>query len=173
MADAFNLAESVSSLRDLGFFNYILPLGIFFLILYGILEQYKVVSKDKRVNALLSLFISAFILLYAYMNNLEEFFTLFYTKMSIALIIVLFAVSLAAFAYNGLKNNNIIPEGSEKTWGALLIVVSTLIINSAFANIPGVVGGWASSVSGYVMSFGIIAAALSVFVKKGSSGGEE
>ena len=160
-----DLGQSVSQLQEVGFFNYILPMSIFFLIIYGILEQYPIVSKNKRVNALLALFISAFVLLYAYTNNLESFFSEFYAKMSIALIILLFALSLAVFSFRGLKNNNIIPEGSEKIWGGVLVVLSVMIVEAAFANAPGPVGEWASEVGGLVMALALIAAVLTGFVK--------
>ena len=166
-----NLNESVSMLQELGFFNYVLPLGIFFVILYGILDQYKIISKDKRVNALASILISSFILLYAYVNNLEWFFSLFYTKMSVAIIVLLFAVTLAVFVFKALEQNAVIPKGKEKVWSSIIIIMSVLIINGAFINAPAPLGEWASEVSGIVVAFGIIGGILSWFIS--GKGGEE
>ena len=161
----FTLNESVGMLQEVGFFNYILPMGIFFLILYGILDQFKMISKDKKVNALTSLLISAFILLYAYMNNLELFFAEFYMKMSVAVIILVFAMTLSVFAFKSLKNNDMIPEGKEKVWNAAIIIMSTLILSASFENAPGAIGIWAADTSGIVLSMGVIGAILSAFIK--------
>lgn len=169
-----NLNQSVDILQRVGFFNYALPMGIFFLILYGILEQYNVITKDKRVNALLSLLISAFIMLYAYVNELELFFANFYTRMSVALIILLFSLTFAIFAFKGLKNNGII-EGREKVWSSVLIVLSVLIVSSSFQNAPGEIGQWAADVSGLVMALGFLGALVAGFTNgKGptAKGGE-
>lgn len=162
--ELFNLNESVDMLQKVGVFNYVLPLGIFFLIIYGLLDQYKIINKDKRVNALAALLMSAFILLYAYINNIEWFFTLFYTKMSVALIILLFALSFTVFGYRALKDNGIIPEGREKVWSSIMIMISILIVNSAFTSAPAPLGTWASDVSGIVLSLGAIGAVGSLFV---------
>lgn len=159
-----NLNESVGLLQEIGFFNYVLPLGIFFVILYGILDQYKIISKDKKINALASILISSFILLYAYTNNLEWFFSLFYTKMSVAIIVLLFAVTMAVFVFKALKDNSVIPEGKEKVWSSIIIVMSVLIINGAFSNAPAPLGEWASEVSGLVVAMGIIGAVIAAFV---------
>ena len=159
-----NLNESVGLLQEMGFFNYVLPLGIFFVILYGILDQYNVISKDKKINALAAMLISSFILLYAYMNNLEWFFSLFYTKMSVAIIVLLFAVTMAVFVFKALKENAVIPEGKEQVWSSVIIVMSVLIINGAFSNAPAPLGEWASEVSGLVVALGIVGAVISAFV---------
>lgn len=159
-----NLNQSVDILQRMGFFNYVLPMGIFFLILYGILDQYGVISKDRKINALVSLLISAFVLLYAYVNELEWFFAMFYTKMSIAIIILLFSMTLAVFAFKALKNNDMI-EGKEKVWSSVLIVMSVLVVSSSFQNAPAPLGQWATEVSGLVMALGFLGAIVSWFVK--------
>lgn len=167
----FNLNESVGMLHDIGAFNYILPLGIFFLILYGILDQYKIISKDKKVNALISLLMSSFILLYAYMNNVEWFFSLFYTKMSVALIILLFAMTFAVFLYRGLKENGVIHKGAEKIWSSVIVIMSVLIVSASFEAAPAPLGTWASDVSGIVLALGVLGAVASLFVSgKGGKG---
>ena len=163
-SEVMNITESVEMLQEIGFFNFILPFGIFFLILFGILDQYQIVSKDKRVNAVLALFISAFILLYAYVNKIEWFFALFYTKMSIALVILLFALTFAVFVYRGMKENGMIPAGSEKAWVAGIVFGSVMIMQMAFQNAPGEVGKWAAQVSGVVMTMGLIGAVISFFL---------
>ncbi|MBR9689501.1 MAG: hypothetical protein GOV01_01215 [Candidatus Altiarchaeota archaeon] len=167
----FNLNESVDMLQQIGLFNYILPLGIFFIILYGILDQYKVISKDKKVNALTALLISSFILLYSYMNNIEWFFAQFYTHMSIALVILLFALTFAVFAYRALDDNKVIPKGKKNVWRSAIFIMSTMIVNSAFTTAPAPLGDWAMDVSGIVLALGMVAAIASIFVK--SEGGEE
>ncbi|MBR9680633.1 MAG: hypothetical protein GOU98_02295 [Candidatus Altiarchaeota archaeon] len=172
--ELFTLNESVSVLQEIGLFNYVLPLGIFFLIIYGLMDQYKIISEDKKVNALLALLMSSFILLYAYMNNIEWFFALFYTKMSLVLVILLFALSFAVFGYKALEKNNMFPEGQGKTWSAVMIIMSVLIVNSAFSGAPEPLGSWASEVSGIVLAMGFVGAILSLFIKggKGSEGGK-
>ncbi len=165
----FNVNSSVEMLQEMGLFNYILPVGIFFLILFGVLDQYKIISKDKKVNALVSLLISMFIMLYAYTNEIEWFFAMFYTKMSIALIILLFALTLAVFVFKGLSQNGMIPKGKEKIWNAGLIIMSVMIVNAAFANAPGEIGVWAAETSGVALSMGILAAILSAFISKGET----
>jgi len=169
----FTLNESVGMLQEVGFFNYILPLGIFFLILYGILDKYGIISKDKRVNALTSLLISAFILLYAYVNQLEWFFSLFYTKMSIAILILLFAMTLAVFSFRALDENKMIPAGKKKVWSAAMIIMSVLIMSAAFESAPAPLGDWAADVSGIVLSLGILGAVLSWFIGGGEETGEK
>lgn len=165
----FTLNESVGMLQEFGFFNYILPMGIFFLILYGVLDQFGLISKSKKVNALTALLISAFIMLYAYLNNLETFFMEFYTKMSIALIILLFAMTLAVFTFKAMKNNGLIPEGKDKVWNAAIIIMSALIMSMAFESAPGQVGTWAADTSGIVLALGFLGAVFSWFV--GGKGG--
>jgi len=162
--EIFNLNESVGMLQEIGIFNYILPLGIFFLIIYGLLDQYKIINKDKRVNALAALLMSAFILLYAYINNIEWFFALFYTKMSVALIILLFALTFTVFGYRALKENGVIPEGREKVWSSVMIMISVLIVNSAFTSAPAPLGTWANDVSGIVLALGAIGALGSLLI---------
>jgi hypothetical protein len=169
--ELFTLNESVATLQEIGLFNYVLPLGIFFLIIYGLMDQYKIISEDKKVNALASLLISSFILLFAYVNNIEWFFALFYTRMSIVLVILLFALTFAVFGYKALEKNNMFPEGQGKTWASVMIIMSVLIVNSAFTSAPEPLGTWASEVSGIVLSLGFIGAIGSLFVK--GKGGDE
>jgi hypothetical protein len=159
----FTLNESVRGLQEIGFFNYVLPLSIFFLILYGILDQYHVISKDKKVNALVSLLMSSFVLLYAYVNNVEWFFSLFYMKMSIAILILLFAMTFAVFAFRALKENQMIPEGREKVWNSAVILMSVMIMSLAFESAPAPMGNWAADVSGVVMLMGVLGAVFSWF----------
>ena len=170
--ELFTLNESVSTLQEIGLFNYVLPLGIFFLIIYGLMDQYKIISKDRRVNALLALLMSSFILLYAYVNNLEWFFAEFYTHMSIVLMILLFSLTFAVFGYKALDNNRLFPEGQGKTWSSVMIIMSVLIVNSAFTNAPGKLGVWASEVSGIVLALGFVGAIASLFIKGGKKVGE-
>jgi hypothetical protein len=167
----FTLNESVGALQEIGFFNYVLPMGIFFLILYGILDQFGIISKDKKVNALVSLLISAFIMLYAYVNSLEVFFMEFYAKMSVAIIILLFAFTMAVFAFKALKNNGMIKEGHDKVWNAVLIIMSALIVSTAFEEAPGQIGAWAADTSGIVLALAFLGAIISGFIKGG--GGEK
>lgn len=159
----FTLNESVGMLQEIGFFNYILPMGIFFLILYGILDQFHLISKNKKVNALTSLLISAFVLLYAYMNNLEAFFAEFYTKMSISIIILLFAMTLAVFVFRAMKENGLISEGKEKVWNGAIIIMAALMMSMAFENAPAPLGTWAADTSGIVLALGFLGAVFSWF----------
>lgn len=163
----FTLNESVGMLQEIGFFNYILPMGIFFLILYGILDQFHIISKDRKVNALTSLLIAAFVLLYAYMNNLEQFFSEFYMKMSVAIIILVFAMTIAVFAFKAMKENQLIKEGQEKAWTSALIIMSALIMSLSFESAPAPLGTWAADTSGIVLALGFLGAVLSWFVKGG------
>jgi hypothetical protein len=163
------LNESVGMLQEMGFFNYALPFGIFFLILYGILDNYKVVSKNNKVNALVSLLISAFIMLYAHFNKIEWFFALFYTKMSIAILILVFALTISVFAHKALSENGVIPKDKDKIWGSALIMLSVLLLNAAFSGIPGEIGTWAADASGIIIGVGFMASVLSFFTNKGST----
>ncbi len=164
---AANISAGVGWLEKAGFFQFLLPFGIFFLILYSILDTYKIVSKEKQINALIAFFVSAFLLLYAYYTNVEEFFMLFYTKISVAIIIFVFALTLAVFTYRGLKDNKLIPEGSEKVWGSIIWILSVFIITMAFENAPDPLGSWARSISGIVFAFAVIGAIANLFVGGG------
>jgi len=167
---ALNMTEGVGLLQQMGFFNLILPFAIFFLILFGILDKYKIVSKDRRINGVLALFISAFVLLYAYETNVELFFSQFYAKMSIAVLILLFAATLAIFVFRALKENEMIPAGNEKMWTAATVMGSVLIVQSAFSSAPGMIGEWAREVGGLVLTMGFIGSILSLFAGGGSGG---
>ena len=169
---ALNMTTGVGQLADIGFFNYLAPFGIFFAILFGVLDKYKVVSKDKRINAVIAMFMSAFVLLYARFNNLEIFFMEFYMKMAIAMLILLFAMTLAVFAFRALKENEVI-KNKTNVWSAVLVMASVMIMNTAFGEAPGQMGTWATDVSGIVLAFGFIGAVISFFVTDKSGGGGE
>ena len=168
----FNISTGVSQLQELGLFNYILPFGIFFVLMFGILDKYHVVSKDRKINALISFLTSAFVLLYAYINEIEWFFALFYTKMAIALVIMLFAITLAVFVFRGLKENGVIPAGKENVWSAATIMIATMVVNAAFVAAPEPLGTWALDVSSIVIGLAFLGAVASFFTT-GKGGKEE
>jgi len=168
-----NISTGVSQFQEIGVFNYLLPFSIFFVILFGVLDKYKIVSKDKKVNAVLSMLISAFILLYARITNIEIFFMEFYMKMAIAMLILLFAMTLAVFAFRALKENEMVPSGKENVWSSVMVMVSVMIMNVAFGEAPGKLGVWANDVSGIVLAFGFIGAVISFFTSGKSKGGGE
>lgn len=174
---SWNITQGVGQLQEMGFFNFLLPFGIFFAILFGILDKYKIVSKEKNVNALLAALISGFVLLYAYVNELEWFFAIFYTRMATAIMILLFAATMAVFVFRALKENEVIPAGRENVWSAVLIMASTMIIHAAFINAPEPMGTWAMNVSSIVLGLATLGAILSFFITGkaagGGGGGEE
>ncbi|MBR9681839.1 MAG: hypothetical protein GOV00_03505 [Candidatus Altiarchaeota archaeon] len=165
-----NITTGVTQLQEIGFFNYVIPFGIFFALLFGVLDKYKIISKDKKINALIAVLMSAFVLLYAKTTNLEIFFMEFYAKMSIAMLIFLFAMTLSVFGFRALKDNEVIPAGKEGVWSAVFLVSSVMIMNVAFSEAPGQLGIWASEVSGIVLAFGIIGAIASFAIKDKGGG---
>ncbi|MBR9680114.1 MAG: hypothetical protein GOU99_03640 [Candidatus Altiarchaeota archaeon] len=168
----FNMTTAVKQLLEVGFFNFILPFGIFFIILYGVLDRFSIISKEKRVNATAAMLISAFILLYVYLNEgVAEWFSLFYMKISITVLIMVFALTFAVFFYRTLKENQIIPVGSEKAYSAAAIIGAVLLMQTLMSSAPGALGDIAQEVSGIVMIFGFLAAVGSFFMKDG--GGED
>ena len=169
----FNMTVAVKQLLEVGFFNFILPFGIFFIILYGLLDRFSVISKEKRVNALAAALISAFMFLYAYLNNIEWFFALFYAKTALAIIILMFALTFAVFFYRTLEENKVIPAGAEKAYAAAAVIGATLLMQMIVAGAPGELGNLAQQVSGIVLSLGTLAALASFFVTGKGGGGEE
>ncbi len=167
-----NITAGVALLQKMGFFAYILPFGIIFLLIFAILDKYKIVSEKAEINAALSAFISAFIFLYSYLTGaLETFLTYFYGKGAVALMIIFLALLFSVVIYKVLHENAMVPAGKEGLYQGVVFLVSILIVSTGLSAMQGQVAQWAREVTGILLFFGFIAAAAGALAKGGSNQG--
>lgn len=94
---AQGLQDVISTLKDIGVFQFYLPFIISFAVLFGLLEKIKIFGdKGKQLNIIVALAVSAYVMVYTPVGiTLSQFFTNLFGN---AIVVILTIVVVAMFA---------------------------------------------------------------------------
>jgi hypothetical protein len=138
------LANVVTSLQNVGIFEYYLPFVIMFAISYGILRKTQIFGKEeaKVINVIIALSISAFIMLYPATSgavvSLSKFFASFFAGTLIIIVTILAFLMMMFIVVQGsgakMEFRNV---GKWAAIGIGILVFGTFIASGGFGAFPG------------------------------------
>lgn len=128
------MSDTVLMLEGIGFFDYILPFMLIFVLVYAILKQTKVLGEEKQINATAALVIALFMLYFAQLTPIGAFLSFFLGRGSIMIVILVMAIALSVFIANALKQVN--PFGNEAALNLSVFAVVAFLIFSMIAGSP-------------------------------------
>lgn len=134
---AFDFAQVVDSLAAFGFYDYVLPFLLVFVIVYAILEKYKILGEKKTVNGVVALVVGLFATYFAKVFEVGKFLSFFGTKSVLVIIILLFAMMIAVFVFRTLKQNEMIKPEKEAAYALGIFAASLAIMFLALNSSPG------------------------------------
>ncbi len=156
------ISDTVTMLEAMGFFDYILPFMLIFVLVYAILKQTKILGDEKEINATAALVIALFVLYFAKMLPIGTFLSFFLGRGSMIIVILVMALAMSVFIGKAITGNNLSPFKNENTTNLAIFAVVAFAIFSMVSSSPDwshVVFGTASAGigSGTMMSIAVLA----------------
>ena len=149
--------ETVTMLEGMGFFEYVLPFMLIFVIVYAVLKKTGVLGDEKQINATAALVIALFVLYFARMLPIGAFFSFFFGRGTTFLVILVLALAMSIFISTAITKNNMNPFGSNAaTLNIAIFAAVAFMMFSAISSSPE----WSEVVFG-TASVGIGSGAIS------------
>lgn len=153
--------ETVTMLEAMGFFDYVLPFMLIFVLMYAVLKKTQVLGEEKQINATAALVISLFVLYFAKMMPLGPFLSFFLGRGSMMLVVLVMALAVSIFISKAITSNNMSPFKENTTTSIAIFALVAFGILSAVSSSPewsAIVFGTASIDSGAVASLAVLVA---------------
>lgn len=160
------LVDTVTMLEGMGFFDYVLPFMLIFVLLYAILRKTKVLSDEKQINATAALVMSLFVLYFAKMTPIGPFLSFFLGRGSIMIVVLVMAVAISVFFAKAIEP--VSPFKDPKTLNLAVLAIVVFGTFSAISSSPmwsEVVFGTANvGIGGGTMTSIAVLAAIGAFI---------
>lgn len=162
---AQGLQDVISTLKEIGVFQFYLPFIISFAILFGLLQKIQLLP-DKRLNIIIALAISAFVMVYTPVGiTLSQFFTnLFGNAIVIILTFIVIAIFINVLSTGKIFDFQMFTKGNNYLIGValfILLVIGVFVASGGTAIFPGLKISPKQWLSG---AFGISSTTLAIII---------
>lgn len=135
------MEQVVSLLETIGFFNYILPFLLVFVIIYSILRLTKIFGDPKdagSANAIISLVVALFIFYFGRIYQLGPFFSFFLSRGAIYIIIFVLAAVIANFLDKAFVENILSSADAKQKLmlKAFIFFLTLVVVYAALSSSP-------------------------------------
>ncbi len=161
------IGEMISDLVAVGLFQYVLPFVLAFVVLYGLLDKFKIISEQKNINSITAIVLGLFVVYFARLFDVGNFLGFFISRSFLAIVAIMFALMISVFLYHTLNNNGLIDEKRKATWGLGIFTVSLVLIYLMINSTPdawSILFGLETGIGSQVLETGIVFAVILFFL---------
>ena len=135
------MEQVISLLETIGFFNYILPFLLVFVIIYSILRLTKIFGDPKEAgsaNAIVALVVALFVFYFGRIYQLGPFFSFFLSRGAIYIIIFVLAAVIANFLNKAFVENLLgdLDKKQKLMVNAFIFFLTLVVVYAALSSSP-------------------------------------